>query len=162
MAFFGRCGEIVEARARRQHILRGGSRNCVVPCRNLGFGRNTRKKTGKKRKKDGEKRDGGFASSHARRRKLGECFAMTDDHLLDDQMPFPTPDIVGNPEPRCPCLLLLDTSGSMRGKPIAELNAGLIAFKDELTADAMATQRVEVGIITFGPVQVESAFQTPA
>ena len=31
----------------------------------------------------------------------------------------------GNPEPRCPCVLLLDTSGSMLGKPILELNAGL-------------------------------------
>ena len=56
---------------------------------------------------------------------------MTDDHLLDDQMPFPTPDIVGNPEPRCPCLLLLDVSGSMSGEPITELNEGLKAFRDQ-------------------------------
>jgi uncharacterized protein YegL len=80
---------------------------------------------------------------------------------MDDQLPFPTPDIVGNPEPRCPCLLLLDTSGSMRGQPLAELNAGLMVLKDELTADAMAMQRVEIGIITFGPVEVKSEFQTP-
>jgi uncharacterized protein YegL len=81
--------------------------------------------------------------------------------MSNDQLPFPTPDIVGNPEPRCPCLLLLDTSGSMRGQPIAELNAGLMVLKDELTADAMAMQRVEIGIITFGPVEVKSEFQTP-
>jgi uncharacterized protein with von Willebrand factor type A (vWA) domain len=27
-----------------------------------------------------------------------------------------------NPEARCPCLLILDTSGSMHGEPIRELN----------------------------------------
>jgi len=34
-----------------------------------------------------------------------------------------------NPEPRCPVVLLLDTSGSMAGKPIDELNAGLQDFQ---------------------------------
>src|SRR5208283_1562075 len=68
----------------------------------------------------------------------------------DDQMPFDHPDLVANPEPRCACLLLLDTSGSMQGRPVAELNEGLLAFKDELMADGMAAQRVEVGIISFG------------
>ena len=43
-----------------------------------------------------------------------------------DQVPFPNAEIVENPEPRCPCLLLLDTSGSMIGEPIRELNDGLV------------------------------------
>lgn len=33
------------------------------------------------------------------------------------------------------------------------LNDGLVQFKDELAADALALQRVEIGIVTFGPVE---------
>lgn len=41
------------------------------------------------------------------------------------QQPFADAEFAENPEQRCPCLLLLDTSGSMGGRPIAELNEGL-------------------------------------
>ena len=78
-----------------------------------------------------------------------------------DQMPFGATDFVENPEPRCPCLLLLDTSYSMRGRPISELNLGLQAFKDELASDSLAMKRVEVGLITFGPVHTRSEFVNP-
>lgn len=55
-----------------------------------------------------------------------------------------------NQQPRCPCVLLLDTSGSMGGAPIRQLNAGLQSFRDDLARDSLASKRVEVSIITFG------------
>lgn len=77
---------------------------------------------------------------------------------MTEQISFGPIEFADNPEPRCPCLLLLDVSGSMGGQPIAELNAGLVTFKDELAADALAMKRVEVGIVTFGPVRTELQF----
>jgi len=66
-----------------------------------------------------------------------------------------------NPEARCPCVLLLDTSGSMEGAPIAALNQGLIAFKDDLCKDPLASRRVEVAIVTFNStVKVVQDFVT--
>lgn len=54
-----------------------------------------------------------------------------------------------NPEPRCPCVLLLDTSGSMSGSAINALNEGLQTFKNTLTEDGLASRRVEIAIVTF-------------
>jgi uncharacterized protein YegL len=66
-----------------------------------------------------------------------------------------------NPEPRCPCILLLDTSGSMQGQPIEALNKGLVTFKENLAKDPLASRRVELAIVTFdNEVKVVQDFVT--
>jgi uncharacterized protein YegL len=66
-----------------------------------------------------------------------------------------------NPEPRCPCVLLLDTSGSMQGAPLAALNEGLRTFKSDIAQDPLASRRVEVAVVTFNnDVRVAEDFTT--
>ena len=69
------------------------------------------------------------------------------EDLFDNSLEF-----ADNPEPRCPCVLVLDTSQSMAGEPIAALNRGLQVFRDELLAVPLARKRVEVAVVVFGAV----------
>ena len=73
---------------------------------------------------------------------------------------FGQPEFVYNPEPRCPVVLLLDNSTSMSGAPIEELNKGLFKFKEEVERDTLASQRVELSIVSFGPVEHVQDFVT--
>jgi uncharacterized protein YegL len=59
-------------------------------------------------------------------------------------------EFADNPEPRCPVVLVLDTSGSMNGAPIQELNQGLFEFGQTLRTDRLTALRVEVALVTFG------------
>lgn len=96
---------------------------------------------------------------------------------MAEQQPFGNVDLIVNTEPRCPCVLLLDVSGSMdvvvanagtdTGQTVVEdgktyrvlsggttkldlLNEGLRSYHADLMGDSLATQRVEVSVITFG------------
>jgi uncharacterized protein YegL len=59
-------------------------------------------------------------------------------------------DLIDNPSARCPVALVLDTSGSMDGEPIAELNAGAQLLIEELKRDDLARWSVELAVYTAG------------
>ncbi len=63
---------------------------------------------------------------------------------------FDAIEFAENPEPRVPCVLIVDTSTSMHGSRIGELNRGLKVYRDELLCDSLAAKRVEVAMVTFG------------
>jgi uncharacterized protein YegL len=65
-----------------------------------------------------------------------------------------------NPDPRCPVVLLLDKSRSMSGAPISALNEGLQIFRKALLDDALAARRIEIAIISFGPITTDVDFVT--
>lgn len=55
-----------------------------------------------------------------------------------------------NPDPRAPCLLLLDTSASMSGDALNALNEGIKAFHNDVMKDELARRRVELALVSFG------------
>ena len=59
-------------------------------------------------------------------------------------------DLVNNPTARVPVCLCLDTSGSMEGDSINELNEGIKLFYEAIRADETAMYSAEICIVTFG------------
>jgi uncharacterized protein YegL len=67
---------------------------------------------------------------------------------------------IDNRDPRVACALLLDTSWSMDGPKIDQLNEGFEAFCDSIQDDPLARKRTEVLVVTFGgTAQVAVHFQ---
>lgn len=71
---------------------------------------------------------------------------------MPEQQPFADVQIdTGNVEPRVPCVLVLDTSGSMETDGRIELlNEGVDICKRELAGDSLSAKRVEIAVVTFG------------
>ena len=58
-------------------------------------------------------------------------------------------DLVDNPTPRVPVLLCLDTSGSMMGAPIHELNLGVQQYMAEMKSDDLTRCSAETAVVSF-------------
>ncbi len=78
----------------------------------------------------------------------------SENNFIDEMIPYV--EFADNANERTPCVLVLDCSGSMRGEPIRQLNAGLKALERELKEDIDASSRVQLLIIkAFGKDETE-------
>ena len=59
-------------------------------------------------------------------------------------------ELINNQEQRLPCVLILDTSASMSGNPIEELQTGLDYFAQDVKSDDDASQKVQIMVIKCG------------
>jgi uncharacterized protein YegL len=59
-------------------------------------------------------------------------------------------ELVQNPSARLPVCLVLDTSGSMAGESIAELQKGVETFFEAIRSDEVAKYSAEICVVTFG------------
>lgn len=69
---------------------------------------------------------------------------------MDNNLLVRLEDLVNNPTARVPVCLCLDTSGSMDGQPINELNEGVRLFYEAIKEDETALYSAEISIVTFG------------
>lgn len=67
-----------------------------------------------------------------------------------DDLEIKINELTENPSTRVPVCLCLDVSGSMGGKPIQELNQGIVQFFAEIKNDKLARFSADICIVTFG------------
>ncbi len=62
---------------------------------------------------------------------------------------YDTAEFADNPEARCPIVLILDISASMKGHRIKTVNQALIKFRDIIREDTVTALRADVAIVAF-------------
>ena len=62
---------------------------------------------------------------------------------------YDTAEFAENPEARCPIVLILDVSLSMKGTYIKTVNQALVKFRDIIREDSVTALRADVAVIEF-------------
>ena len=62
---------------------------------------------------------------------------------------YDTAEFADNPEARCPIVLILDISASMKGHRIKTVNQALTKFRDIIREDSVTALRADVAIVAF-------------
>jgi uncharacterized protein YegL len=71
---------------------------------------------------------------------------------MKDKLVLYDEELAENPTARIPVALVLDTSGSMTGAPINELNEGVTMFMKAILEDEVARYSAEISVVTFGDI----------
>lgn len=74
---------------------------------------------------------------------------------MDNDLLLKHENLVGNPTPRVPLCLCLDVSGFSEENYIQELNSGLRLFYNTIKKDELASNSIEICIVTFGGSEAE-------
>ncbi|MEI0538609.1 vWA domain-containing protein [Brachyspira pulli] len=81
--------------------------------------------------------------------------------MEEERLSIREKELRSNPSARVAVCLVLDTSGSMSGAPIDELNKGVRLFIDAIKNDDIAKYAAEIAIVTFGDkVEVYTDFSS--
>jgi uncharacterized protein YegL len=83
------------------------------------------------------------------------------DSEPEDDEAFAAAAFVENPEPRCPCVLVVHASAGLDATALSDLSRALASFRDELLADELAAKRVEVAVLSYPEARCVAPFRAP-
>ena len=70
--------------------------------------------------------------------------------IFDRAGAYDSAEFADNPEARCSIVLILDVSGSMRGRKLGTVKRALVKFRDIIREDPLTALRADIAIVTFG------------